>query len=108
MDKKSKSLNKALRGEEVDLEEMNVILRVPRDAVSLELIVGIFDENGKLRRVSSKLSISEISDARQAFLENVEDGDEYDARFVITEEGRRHLEQLRSEGGIECEQNHNL
>ena len=37
--------------------------------------------------------------ARQAFLDNVEDGDDYDARFVITDKGMDYLEQLKEGGG---------
>lgn len=94
------NLKTTRRGEEVELDEMNVILRIPKEAVSLELNAGILDEAGKLRKVGKRLSVSEIREARQAFLDNVEGGDDYDARFVITEEGRRYLESLRSsEGG---------
>ena len=93
------NLKTTRRGEKVELDEMNVILRITKEAVSLELNAGILDEAGKLRKVGKRLSVSEIREARQAFLDNVE-GDDYDARFVITEEGRRYLESLRSsEGG---------
>ena len=39
----------------------------------------------------------EIADARQDFLDNVEDGDDYDAIYTLTEEGERYLDSLQSE-----------
>ncbi len=103
MDNTSKPLKETLPGEDVDLDLMNVILRIPKEAVFLEITAGVLDEDGEVKQVSSKLSVSGIRDARQAFLDNVEDGDEYDTKYVIMEEGRRYLEQLKKQGGDECE-----
>ena len=79
----------------MELEEMNIILRIPKDAVALEVTASLLAGDGKLMKVSRKLAVSDIRDQRQAFLENVEDGDEYDARYVLTDEGREYLEQLK-------------
>lgn len=81
-------------GTEVELEEMNILLQIPTEAVSLGVITQLLDGNGKLMKVSTTLSASEIREKRQAFLDNVEFGDDYDGKFVITEEGRRYLEEL--------------
>ena len=78
----------------MELEEMNIFLRIPKDAVALEVTASLLAEDGKVMKVSKKLAVSDIRDQRQAFLDNVEDGDDYDARFVLTEEGRDYLEQL--------------
>ena len=78
----------------MELEEMNIFLRIPKDAVALEVTASLLAEDGKLMKVSKKLAVSDIRDQRQAFLDNVEDGDDYDARFVLTEEGRDYLKQL--------------
>ena len=48
-------------------------------------------------KVTKKLAVSDIHDQRQAFLDNVESGDDYDARYVLTDEGREYLEQLERE-----------
>ena len=82
---------------EVELEEMPIILYIPKDSVAIELISTMFDENGELMRVSRKISISEIYKYRQDFLDNVEFGDEYDAEYTFTEEGRAYAEKLRRE-----------
>ena len=82
---------------EVELDEMPIILRVPKDSVAIELISTVFDENDELMRVSRKISVSEIYQYRQDFLDNVEFGDEYDAVYTLTEEGRAYAEKLRGE-----------
>ena len=79
---------------EVELEEMPIILHIPKDSVAIELISTMFDENGELMRVSRKISVSEIYKYRQDFLDNVEFGDEYDAVYTLTEEGRAYAEKL--------------
>ena len=81
----------------VELEEMNIFLRIPKEAVALEVTASLLDGNGKVQKVKTSLSVSDIRDRRQDFLDNVEDGDDYDARYVLTEEGKAYLESL--EGG---------
>ena len=70
----------------VGLGEMNVILRIPDGAVMLEVTAFLMGEDGMPFRVERKLSVQEIFKARQAFLDNVEDGDDYDGYYVLTEE----------------------
>lgn len=88
---------------EIDLEEMNIILRVPKDAVTLTVNAAIMNSDDKPVKVKKRLTTQDVYKARQDFLDNVEDGDDYDARFVITEEGRRYLEELeRQQRGREA------
>ena len=82
-------------GDEVQLEDMGVILRIPKEAIRLELTVTLLDEDGALRNVVAEFSASDIREARQAFLDNVEMGDDYDAVWRLTEKGRRELEFLK-------------
>lgn len=91
----SKKKAKAVAGTEIELEEMNIFLPIPKESVSLEVIVQLLDTNGKLMKVATRLSASEIREKRQAFLDNVEFGDNYDGKFVITEKGRQYLEELK-------------
>ena len=70
----------------VELGEMNVILRIPEGAVALEVTATLLDEDGTPLRVMRKLSVQDIFKARQAFIDNVEDGDDYDGYYVLTEE----------------------
>ena len=80
----------------IELEEMNIFLRIPKEAVALEVTASLLMD-GKVQKVKNSLSVSDIQDRRQDFLDNVEDGDDYDARYVLTEEGKAYLESL--EGG---------
>ena len=79
---------------EVELQEMNIILKIPENAVFLEVKASLMNENGQLMNVMKKLPVQDIFKARQDFLQNVEDGDEYDARYVLTDEGREYLNSL--------------
>ena len=87
-------MSEDLNTTEVEVEEMPIILCIPKDSVAIELISTMFDENGELMRVSRKISVSEIYQCRQDFLDNVEFGDDYDAVYTLTEEGRAYAEKL--------------
>ena len=80
---------------EVELQEVNIILRIPENAASLEVCAGLVDENGKFINVKKKLTVQDIFKARQDFLDNVDGGDDYDAKFVLTDEGLEYLNKLR-------------
>lgn len=81
-------------GEDIQLEEMNVILKIPANAARLEMTVHMFDDEGEAMKVHTCIDASMIRDARQAFLDNVEFGDDYDAKFVLTEKGREWLDAI--------------
>lgn len=83
------------KGEIVDLDEINIILKIPKDAARIELVVHMFDDEGEHMKFKKVLGANDIRDARQDFLDNVEDGDDYDARYVITEAGLEYLEALK-------------
>ena len=93
---------KSTTGKTIELEEMNIFLRIPKEAVALEVTASLLDPDGKLMKVKTSLSVSDIRDRRQDFLDNVDLGDDYDAHFVLTEEGKAYLESLekdRQSGG---------
>lgn len=83
----------------IELKEMNVILRIPVSSASVTVTAMVIDENDELVKVCRRFSAEDIRSARQVFLDNVEDGDDYNARFVITKEGMSYLEQLKEGGG---------
>ncbi len=85
----------------VELDEMNIILKIPKEAVALEVTASLISEDGELQRVSKKLTVADIRDSRQAFLDNVDFGDDYDARFVLTDEGKEFLKQMMIEENME-------
>jgi hypothetical protein len=80
---------------EVELQEINIILKIPENAFFLEVKASLMDENGQLMNVMKKLPVQDIFKARQDFLQNVEDGDEYDARYVLTDESMEYLTGLQ-------------
>lgn len=92
-------MSKHKKKKNIEPEEMNIFLRIPKEAVALEVTASLPDADGKVMKVGTKLSASDIHDRRRDFLDNVEDGDEYDALYVLTDEGREYLEQIRKGGG---------
>ena len=77
------------KGEE--LEEYNIILSIPKAAADLT-VTAKFIEGDKVVTAEKHMTVAEIHEARQAFLDNVEDGDDYDARYALTEKGLRFKE----------------
>ena len=82
-------------GDTVELEEYNLIIKIPRESIKLEIKAVFLDDNDELATVCKTLKLRDIQEARKDFLENVEDGDDYDARYVLTDEGREWLEEFR-------------
>lgn len=84
---------------EVELEEYNIIIKIPKVAADLTVTVN-YIEDGKVVTAIKHLSVADIHEARQAFLDNVELGDDYDARYVLTEEGKQLAEKLRAQEAL--------
>ena len=81
--------------EEEDLE--HIIIKIPIATNKLTIESEFIDENGETRTAEMKLNLRQIHACREDFLDNVEDGDYYDVRYVITEEGKRWLEQFKND-----------
>lgn len=88
---KKKSKNQPAN-ETIMLDEMNVIMAIPELAVSLSVISTIFVD-GEQKEVRKDIDLAEIRKAREDFLENVEFGDDYDDKFVLTDDGRKWLDE---------------
>jgi hypothetical protein len=93
-----KSAEEEPEEKEITLEEQNVILKIPKNAVRITIGVQIIQPNGAVINVHKMLMPDDIRQARTDFLENVEDGDDYDTHYVLTEKGREYLDQLQREG----------
>lgn len=79
---------------EIQEEELiHIILPVPKDTVTVSVTAKMI-QNGKLIEAKMDMSAEEFRQSRQDFLENVEDGDDYDKVWTLTEEGRNHLNQI--------------
>jgi hypothetical protein len=72
---------------------INVIMKIPRSAVQLKMEVSIL-EDGKVKKAITTFDNEAIREMRQAFLDNVEEGDEFDMMYCLTEEGKKYLDGL--------------
>lgn len=82
------------KNEEVELEQHYIFASIPKDTVALTITATLLDENGTPYQVHSNMTTSDLFQARKDFLDNVGD-DDYDARYILTDEGRAFLEKRR-------------
>ena len=75
-----------------DINFHHIIIEIPEDTVKLVVNAKILDGD-ELVTVKGSYTANEIFKARKDFLDNVEDGDDYDAVYVLTDEGRAWLEE---------------
>lgn len=69
---------------------INVIMKIPRGAVQLKMEVSML-EDGKVQTAITTFDNEAIREMRQAFLDNVEDGDEFDKVYVLTDKAKREM-----------------
>ena len=74
---------------------INIIMKVPIGTAYLMVSAKSFNQDGEPISYEMKMDSEMIAEARQDFLDNVEDGDDYDRRYIITDYGRATLEQAR-------------
>ena len=74
----------------VEFEEMNVILRIPKDAMQVEIKCLVAGIDVDVQTVKKKLDVSDIIKARSDFIDNVGD-DDYDQPWVLTEKALKEL-----------------
>lgn len=82
-----------------DLDLIPIIIRIPKDSAHLNINANIVGTDGETKKVSLNWGVSDIFQARKDFIDNVGD-DDYDAKYVLTDEGRAYLEELRKKNGI--------
>lgn len=80
--------------EVIELEEMNIIIKVPTEAVSLTVSAKVMSDDGEIYEVQTLYSPSQLRDARHNFMSEVGD-DDYDATHIFTEKGIRLAQMLR-------------
>ena len=81
---------------EMLLNEMNIFMRIPEDAVSVT-VTAVIMKGDKPVKVSKEMNAAQIGEARRDFNEHVPFGDDYDGRFVLTEKGRALVEAMEKE-----------
>lgn len=82
-----------------DIELYNIIMQIPRNACELTITAKII-EGDKVVEVQGVYNVSEIFQARQDFLDNVDFGDDYNATYALTDKGMAYLEELTREDRI--------
>ena len=82
--------------EEIEVEEINIILKIPKETARLHVEATVLNPSGNPQKIAKTLSVSEIQKARQDFLDYVEFGDDYDAEYTLTEKGRELLERMKA------------
>ena len=94
----------------IELKEMGIIIRVPEESVSVTVTAHVMSDTGDIIKVQKQLSPSELRQARADFLDEVALGDDYDAEFVLTDEGLAYAEQLSvtEDGEFEWTENENM
>ena len=85
--------------QEIELDQHFIFMSIPEDTVALSITATLLDDNGNPYQVHSKMTASDLFQARKDFLDHVEDGDYFDddVRFAITNKGYEWLEQIRQE-----------
>lgn len=81
------------QNEELDTELIHIIVQVPKDAVSVSFDAKLL-RDGKLIDAHMDMTPEEFRQARQGFLDEVEAGDEYDAVYTLTDEGKALTDKL--------------
>ena len=69
---------------------MHIIMEIPRSAVQLKMEVSML-EDGKVKTAETTFDNESVREMRQAFLDNVEDGDEFDKVYVLTDKAKREM-----------------
>lgn len=84
---------------DTDIKGTYIIIGVPKEAIDVTLRCKLFDtQTNSIADFAVHLDITGIANARHEFLEIIYDGDDYNARYVVTEEGLKYLRQLQENG----------
>lgn len=92
MEEEKNPAEKEELGDELDTDFIHIIIQIPKETVRLEVKAVLLDPKGSPYNASMTMDPSDIREARQDFLDNVELGDDYDAYIVLTDKGREMLE----------------
>lgn len=82
-----------------DMEFHNIIIQIPKNTSELVVIARILDGD-KIVKVQGTCDITALFQARKDFLDNVEDGDDYNGIYRLTDQGYEYAEELEREGRI--------
>ena len=83
----------AKKGEIITLDENYIMITIPKNTYQLEIIATTTNENGETLKVKKYLNTEEIFEARKNFQDNI--GDDWDATYIVTDKGRKWMEEMR-------------
>lgn len=84
---------------DTDIKGVYIIISVPKEAIDVTFRCKLFDiQTNSIADFAVHLDITGIANARHEFLEVIFDGDDYNAEYVVTEEGVKYLRQLQENG----------
>lgn len=86
-----------MENKELELEQYNIIVKIPVDAIKISITAKMLNDKDEIVSVHTDMNMKDIYEARTAFLENVEDGDDFDAVYMLTEKGEAYAEALKKE-----------
>ena len=89
-------------GEEIELEQINIILQIPKNTAKLKIEAVIVDDDNQAHIVTRTLSTQEVFDARKDFTDWV-DEEEYGAVYTLTDSGREYLDSMEN-GDVDAKQ----
>lgn len=84
--------------EEYKGDIINIIVKVPANTVGLTLTAKTIGKDDEIHEYQSEMALSDVFEARNDFLDNVECGDDYDAVYTLTEKGRQMVEAMMDDG----------
>lgn len=84
--------------EEYNGDIINIIVKVPANTVGLTLTAKTIGKGDEIHEYRSEMALSDVFEARNDFLDNVECGDDYDAVYTLTEKGRQMVEAMMDDG----------
>lgn len=82
-----------------DIEFHNIIIQIPKNTSELIVTARILDGD-KIVATQGTYDMTALFQARKDFLDNVEDGDDYNAIYQLTDQGYKYAEELEREGRI--------
>lgn len=77
----------------LDTDLIHIIVQVPKDTVTVSFDAKMI-RNGELVTAHMDMTPEEFRQARKDFLDEVDGGDEYDAVYALTEEGKEYADRL--------------
>ncbi len=91
-------MGKKGKGKKVEkLEEMLMVIGLPVGTFKAEISCEVMGADGETFKCGKVLTARDIQELREDFVENV--GDDYNAKYVLTDKGRACLEELNKEMG---------